>query len=113
MTSMNPAREKDTTNQDPPATPEADRDLGTSTESVRISRGERRRCRQAERRARRHRARTTWIATRVDADLPEPVLQRLPGWASTSRGRWLLSGAAVIALLAWALIFIAITGVMV
>ncbi|WP_298044990.1 hypothetical protein [uncultured Citricoccus sp.] len=56
------------------------------------------------------RARAVWVATSVDAGLPEQVQDRVPGWASTGRGRVLLAGAAVIVLLVWALVFIIITG---
>jgi hypothetical protein len=74
------------------------------------SRRERRRRRRAERRARVTRARGAWVATTVDAGLPEQLQDRLPGWASTARGRVLLAGVSVVALLAWALVFMVIAG---
>jgi hypothetical protein len=74
------------------------------------SRRERRRRRRAARRARMTRARAAWVATSVDAALPEQVQDRVPGWASTGRGRVLLAGAAVLALLVWALVFIVVAG---
>jgi hypothetical protein len=74
------------------------------------SRRERRLRRRAARRARMTRARATWVATSVDAELPEQLQDRVPGWASTGRGRVLLAGAAVIALLVWSLVFIVIAG---
>ncbi|MEO9246795.1 hypothetical protein ABDK96_03785 [Citricoccus nitrophenolicus] len=56
------------------------------------------------------RARAAWIAGTVDADLPEQVQGRVPGWASTGRGRVLLAGVAVVPLLVWALLFILFAG---
>jgi hypothetical protein len=76
----------------------------------RESRRERRLRRRAAHRARMTRARAAWVATTVDAELPEEIQDHVPGWASTGRGRVLLAGAAVIALLVWALIFIVIAG---
>lgn len=79
-----------------------------SNSDVRESRGERRRRRRAERRAQVGQARDTWIAATVEADLPDSARHRVPGWASTGRGRVLLAVAAVIALLVWSVIFIVI-----
>ncbi len=83
---------------------------GQGLAAGRDSRRERRLRRRVERRARMTRARAVWVATSVDAGLPEQVQDRVPGWASTGRGRVLLAGAAVIVLLVWALVFIIITG---
>lgn len=108
MTSTNRAPHIDTTDDSDltstSGTPARDR-----MSVVRESRGERRRRRRAERRARVGQARETWIAATVEADLPSSTRHRVPDWASTSRGRVLLAVGAVIALLVWALIFIAIT----
>ncbi len=96
-------------------TPAEDEPTGVTAEPTRQdvvvgreSRRERRLRRRAARRARMTRARATWVATSVDAELPEQIQARVPGWASTGRGRVLLAGAAVIALLAWALVFVVI-----
>lgn len=76
----------------------------------RESRREHRLRRRTERRAKMMRARATWVATSVDAELPEHIQDRMPAWATNGHGRVLLAGAAVIVLLAWALVFIIIAG---
>ncbi|MGM7670246.1 hypothetical protein [Microbacterium sp. A93] len=75
---------------------------------VRESRGERRRRRRAERRAKVGQSRETWIATTMEADLPDSARRWVPDWASTGRGRVLLAVGAVIALLLWTVVFIVI-----
>jgi hypothetical protein len=109
MTSTNRASENGTPAEYEP-TGVTTKTPGQDVVANRESRRERRLRRRVARRARMTRARAAWVATSVDAELPEQVQERMPTWARTGRGRVLLSGAAVLALLAWALVFIIITG---
>ncbi|MFC0247706.1 hypothetical protein ACFFIO_04245 [Citricoccus parietis] len=45
----------------------------------------------------------------MDAALPDAIADRVPGWASTPRGRVMLSALAVVALLGWLLLLLLIT----
>lgn len=54
------------------------------------------------------RARRVWIRRSVDAALPDAIADRVPGWASTPRGRVMLSALAVVALLGWLLLMLLI-----
>jgi hypothetical protein len=64
----------------------------------------RRSLRVSSRRARR--AREAWVQNSLDAALPDAIADRVPGWASTTRGRVLLSALAVVVLLGWLLLLL-------
>ncbi|GAA1123081.1 hypothetical protein GCM10009670_12280 [Citricoccus alkalitolerans] len=55
------------------------------------------------------RARRVWVRQSVDANLPDAVTSRVPGWASNARGRVVLSVLAVVVLLGWLLLMLLIT----
>ncbi|QCU77995.1 hypothetical protein E7744_07215 [Citricoccus sp. SGAir0253] len=93
----------------PPTDPDPTR-AGQATVLRRESRRDRRSRRREVRRDRQARARAVWVATTMDAGLPDHLQARVPGWAATARGRVLLGAAAVVALLAWALVFLVIAG---
>lgn len=50
-------------------------------------------------------ARRRWVQNTLDAQLPEALADRVPGWMHSPRGRVLTACLAVVALLCWALIF--------
>jgi hypothetical protein len=54
-------------------------------------------------------ARQAWVRQSVDAALPDAIADRVPGWASTPRGRVLLSALTVVVLLGWLLMLLLIT----
>jgi hypothetical protein len=66
----------------------------------------RRSLRVSRRRARM--ARRAWVRHSMDATLPNAVAHRVLGWASTPRGRAVLSMAAVVVLLGWAILFLVV-----
>lgn len=54
------------------------------------------------------RARRAWVRNSLDAAMPDAIADRVPGWASTPRGRVMLSVLAVVVLLGWAVLFLVV-----
>ena len=54
-------------------------------------------------------ARRAWVRNSLDAALPRSVEGRVPDWAQSPRGRFLLSALAVVVLLGWLLLLLLIT----
>lgn len=73
-----------------------------------MTRQERRAQRRQERAQRSQERRQWWVDTTVDAPLPDHLVDRVPVWATTQRGRILVAALAFVALLCWLLIMLLI-----
>lgn len=100
------------TNAQPaPVTDHRDLEEDVFVEYVSVPRPTWRQRRQDRRQARRDwfdEKKHAWVTHTIEAPLPDRIGDRLPGWARTVKGRVLLGVAAVVVILGWGVVAVAV-----